>query len=570
MSQHSLQRRAAGLSAIALACATVLLQGCAPQVVAKAEKTIGSTQRIADKLRVDNIESATNSSVLRTQRPRLTGEEIVVRAPDALPAVLSRNITYSTQGAQSLTEVLQSVSQLIGLGVRAGEIAQSAQGAAGGQGGPGTGPTGTLSGRAQIEFVNRPASALLDEIAAQNDASWRYVHKSRSIEFFRYESRTLSVYLPPGAKSISASISLGSAGGGSSGGGGGGSGGGGGGGGAGGGDVSVSQTMTVDPWGSIMGGINALLSDGEQARVGAGASAGGAPGGGSGGRGAGGSQLSASGRAGRAMANPELGLISVTARPEAVERIAAYVSSINSRFAQNVMVDIKIYAITMDNNASYGFSLDALYRSLDKYGISVVGQAPLQAGATPGQLTLNINHGPWTGSSAIVQALSQFGNVALQTQAQVIAINGQPSPIQQANEISYLASSATTTSANVGATATLTPGTKVVGFTANFLPLILGDNRILLQYQMQISQLTALTQVSSGQQMIQTPQVASQSLQQQAFVKDGQSIVLFGFDQNRDTADASGSFAGASKAGTTQRQMMVIVMQVNGGRRNDA
>jgi type II/III secretion system protein len=556
-------------AAAASACVAVLLQGCAPAVVATAEKNINKTRDSADKLRLENIQTATSSSVLRTARPRLAGEEVVARAPEALPPVLSRNITYSTQGAQSLTEVLQSVAQLLGIGIRAGEISQSQQLGAGSPGGPSAAPTGALSGRAQIEFMNRPASALLDEIAAQNDASWRYIPKSRSIEFFRYETRTLSVYLPPGAKSLSASISLGSSGGGSSGGGGSGSGGGGGGG-AGGGDVSVSQTMTVDPWGSIMGGINSILADGEQAKPGTAGSPGGSAGGAGGKGGSAPSQLSASGRAGRATASPEMGIISVTARPEAVERIAAYVASINSRFAQNVMVDVKIYSLTMDNNAAYGFSLDALYQRLDKFGISVVGSAPLQAGAAPGQLTLNITKGPWNGSSAIAQALAQFGNVALQTQAQVIAINGQPSPIQQANEISYLASSATTQTANVGSTSTLTPGSKVVGFTANFLPLILGDNRILLQYQMQISQLTSLSQVASGGNMIQTPQISSQSLQQQAFVRDGQSIVLFGFDQNRDSADAAASIGGASKAGTSQRQMLVIVMQVNGGRKNDA
>jgi type IVB pilus formation R64 PilN family outer membrane protein len=233
------------------------------------------------------------------------------------------------------------------------------------------------------------------------------------------------------------------------------------------------------------------------------------------------------------------------------------------------MVDIKIYSLTMDNNASYGFSLDALYQKLDRYGIRVVGTAPLQAGGTPGQLTLSLNHGRAAGSSVIAQALAQFGNVALQTQGQVIAINGQPSPIQVANEINYLASSQTTTSPNVGSTNSLQPGTRVVGFTANFLPLILGDNRILLQYQMQISQLTALTQVVSGGSSIQTPQISSQSLQQQAFVQDGQSIVLFGFDQNRDTADVAAGIGSASKAGTSQRQMMVIVMQVNGGRKSE-
>jgi len=172
-------------------------------------------------------------------------------------------------------------------------------------------------------------------------------------------------------------------------------------------------------------------------------------------------------------------------------------------------------------------------------------------------------------TKTVVQALSQFGNVALQTQGQVLAVNGQPSPIQVANEINYLASSASTQTANVGTTTTLVPGTKVVGFTANFLPMILGDNRILLQYQLQLSQLTALTQVSSAGSLIQTPQISTQSLQQQAFVRDGQSIVLFGFDQTRDSIGSAASMSGASKAAHSERQMVVIVIQVNAGTKGD-
>ncbi len=280
--------------------------------------------------------------------------------------------------------------------------------------------------------------------------------------------------------------------------------------------------------------------------------------------------MTASGSAGRAAANPELGLITITARPHAVQRVAAYVESINQRFAQNVMVDIKIYSLSLDNQASLGFSLDALYQRLNSTGVSIVGASPLRAGSgNPGQLTISASPASRvSGSQLVVQALQQFGRVALQTQGQVIAVNGQPAPIQVANEVNYLASSATTQTANVGSTSTLTPGTRVVGFTANFLPLILDGNRILLQYQMQISSLTALTQVNSGTSSIQTPQISSQSLQQQAFVRDGQSIVLFGFDQDRTTLDNAINTGGASAATASARQMVVIVMQVSGGQKN--
>ncbi len=254
-----------------------------------------------------------------------------------------------------------------------------------------------------------------------------------------------------------------------------------------------------------------------------------------------------------------------------MERVASYVASINARFAQNVLVDVKVYSVSLDQQSSLGFSLDLLYSRLNRYGVSVVGGSPLApATGTPGRITLSSNNpnSRWNGSEIVAQALSQFGTVALQTQGQVLAINGQPSPIQVANEVNYLASSATTQTPNVGSTTTLTPGTRVVGFTANFIPLILGNNQILLNYQMQISQLTALTQISSGNSSIQTPLISSQSLQQAAYMRDGEAIVLFGFDQSRDSSDTAASFSGASKAGRSERQMVVIVIQVNGGTRN--
>ena len=537
----------------------LLVSGCA---VVETQGKIDSVEKTAVQLRDLNLAQATTAAVSRTAKPRLAGEEIVLRSQSTLPPLFARKVVYSTQGAQSLNEVFDAIGQMVGVPIRASEIASTvgadqqvvgAMGAATQQGG--------LNGKVQIEYSGS-LRGLLDDLAGRNEASWRYVARTGTIEFFRFETRTMSIYLPPGSKKIDASISLAgvSGGGGSSGGA---SGGGSSGGSATAGNVSVTQSLTVNPWSSILGGVQAILSEGSTSSQGTGQA------GKSGGQADG--ALNAYGPAGRASANPELGILTVTARPRAVERIAAYVESINARFAQNVTIDIKIYSLTMDKQASLGFSLDMVYKYLNNNGISVVGANPLQpASGTPGQLTLNIDNpsSRLYGSSLVAQALSQFGNVALQTQGQVLAVNGQPAPIQVANEVNYLASSSLTQAPNVGSTATLTPGTRVVGFTANFLPTVLGDNRILLQYQMQLSSLTALTQVTSGNSSIQTPQISSQSVQQQAFVKDGQSIVLFGFDQNRDTTDTALGLGSASRAARSERQMIVIVMQVNGGRKD--
>lgn len=534
---------------LASAALVLALGGCTS--LTEAPQRAEALQKKAETLRDQAVASAVKATVSQTHRPRLSGEEIVLRSVAALPEVFTKQVTFNTQGSQSLPEVLEAIGSLAGVAIRGAE--QVGEPIAQGPGGQPRGQ-GAIAGRVSIEFTGT-LRGLLDELASRANASWRYSATAKDIEFFRYETKTLALYLPPGSKRVDASISLSGVGGGT-----GASGGSSGGGSSGAGQVAVTQALTIDPWTSVMGGIQSILNETSNAQGQGGA-------GSSGGRS---SATTASGAAGRAAANPELGLITVTARPHAVQRIESYVASVNARFARNVMVDVKIYNLTLSQDASAGFSMDLLYRRLNGMGVSVAGAAPLQpAGLVPGQLSIaQGGNSRFAGSELVVQALSQFGNVALQTQGQVMAINGQPSPIQVANEVNYLERQATTVTPNVGATTTLTPGTRVVGFTGNFIPTILGDNRILLQYQLQISSLTALNQVGAGNNMIQTPQISSQSLQQQVFMRDGESIVLFGFDQSRDSTDRALSLGGASATARTGRELIVIVMQVAGGQRN--
>lgn len=535
-----------------MASSLVALAGCSS--IAQTESKIEQVRDSTAALQALVERNATNGSVIRTARPRLAGEEIVVKA-SSLPAVFSEKMSYVTKGSQSLVQTLEDISAASGISIRTTEIAGLAQR----QSLQGSDP---LSGMVSLDYTGT-ARGLLDEIAGKADATWRYNTVSKAVEFYRFETRTLPINVPAGSKTVTAGISLG----GVSGGGGGSAGGGSGGGSASAGNVSVSQTLTIDPWTSIMDGVRSIL--GESRRAQSGGQQGALPAGvqlqGSGGG------SSATGSEGTAIANPELGLITVTAKPQVMERVVRYVSSINARFSQNVLIDVKIYSVTMNAQKSYGFNLNLLYNKLNKYGASITGPGALQPSTgTPGILTLASKdpNSRWNGSTLVAEALEQFGDVALETQRQVLAVNGQPSPVQDANEINYTSgSSIVPQNGNQGAIITKTQSTKVVGFTANFTPLILGDNRILLTYQMNISALAApLTPDAQG---VTNPLISSQSLPGQAFVRDGQAIVLFGSDSQRNGVDSALHPGGYSKAATKERQMLVIVVQVNTGAKDE-
>jgi Flp pilus assembly secretin CpaC len=121
---------------------------------------------------------------------------------------------------------------------------------------------------------------------------------------------------------------------------------------------------------------------------------------------------------------------------------------------------------------------------------------------------------------------------------------------------------------NVGVTETATATSRVVGLTGSFTPTVKGDNRILVEYELNIEELISMQSFPVTGGSLQRPMTSVESLPGQAYVRDGQPLVLFAFDKSRDTASSAASVGGASKAGRNERQMLVIVIQVFGGQKN--
>jgi type IVB pilus formation R64 PilN family outer membrane protein len=493
----------------AVSLALFILSGCASQKLAN--DTIASTEAKASSAQDSFLRMKQSGSVIRVNQAKLAGSTISIKKTAPIPPVFSTKFYYNSASATS-DVILQDIGRRTGFKI---EIQRQSQQ----PGNQSQSQAPTLYSNS-IEW-NGTLSGLLDHVTTKMDRSWSY--KDGVVSIFKTQTRTFNVYLPSGKKSISSSISLSGSGSST-------------------GTVSVASTSMVDPYGSLLQSITAIVNEGAE---------------------------SSSSSTNNVVTNEALGLVTVTATPPQLDRIATIINSINERFAQNVLIGVKVYNLTLSNEFNLGASLDLAYQGVTKKLSADLNPAALLAPdtGTPGQLIFSKDpSAKFGGSSAILQALESLGKVSFVTSGQVIAANGQPSPLQVANEFTFLASSTTTQTANVGATTTLTPGTKTVGFTANFLPLILGDNRILLQYQINLSSLLSLNSISSGDSTIQIPNISTQSLQQQAFLKDGQSIVLFGFEQERSANNGRNGISAISTATSSNRNLMVIVLEVYGGK----
>lgn len=543
--------------------AALLLAGCA--TFEEVGKKIADSQAKADEAMVEQNKMRRTGAVVRMSGAKLAGEEVSVKQTGQLPPLFSRSFSYLS-AHQPLSAVLGEISRRAGVGTAiqpadpttttARTTAAAAPGMPSFSGGQDT--------PIAVDW-NGDLKGLLDYLAATTQMFWKY--EDGRIYFFRTETRSFNVLLPGGKRTVKSSISLagisgsGGGGNGNSGNSGGGSSGGGTSGSSEGGSsgtVDVASTMEIDAYEAVIKSVQAIVSAAEGVQpTAAGASSG---------------STGTTASSKNVVANPALGIITVTGTPAILDRVASYMKSINERFAQNVMIGVKIYSLSIDKSVDASASLAIAYQDAGKkYGISVgsVRDNPSAKGNN-NSLIINSTGGSWKNTSLLLDALQSIGDVQYVTSGQVIAANGQPSPLQVVNNMSYLQAVTTSIIQGAGASTGYVPGTVTTGFTANFLPLILGDNRILLQYQINLSQLLSIdkfpAEATPKDVQIQLPNVATQSLQQQAFVKDGQSIVLFGFEQNRAEAKNTAGLLSYGKLGISQKTMLVIVMEVFSGK----
>ncbi len=251
------------------------------------------------------------------------------------------------------------------------------------------------------------------------------------------------------------------------------------------------------------------------------------------------------------IANASLGSLTVTGTPTQVRNVEEWVKNLSDNLSQQVAITVHVYRVKISNEDNYNWNPSVVFKNLSaNYGITVAApQAPaVLTGVTPLNLAVNVlttatgRATPLSGSQLAFQALSTLGQVTETVQQTVVTLNGQPAPIQVANQTSYLASTTMGASTTIGAAPippTLTPGTITTGFTAMFLPRIV-NGKILLSMNLTSSSLTGMGSVSSGGSSIQTPNVDLSTFQQSVSLTPGDALLLTGLQQDNGKTNRSG------------------------------
>jgi type IVB pilus formation R64 PilN family outer membrane protein len=360
---------------------------------------------------------------------------------------------------------------------------------------------------------------LLDTATARFGVSWKYANGS--IQFFHTDTRTFQITAVPGDSALTANVSSGA----SSGGEGSGT------------SVNAANSQntavksTLSVFSSIEKAIGIMIST-----------------------------------QGKVMASPATGSITVSDTPDNLERIALFIDKENRALSRQVMVNVTVLAVTLTRGDNYGIKWDAVYKTLtNKYGLT--NTLPKVANTSSfSAAILNTATSNMAGSAMMIEALSEQGRVRRETSASVVTLNNQPVPVQVAKQTSYLKSSQTTQTPNVGTTTTLTPGTITTGFNMSILPNVLNNGTVLLQFSTDISSLRALRTVSSSNATIETPETETRNFLQRVAMKSNETLIISGFEQTDDNLNQQGVgtptnlLLGGSLGATTNKEVIVIMI----------
>lgn len=241
--------------------------------------------------------------------------------------------------------------------------------------------------------------------------------------------------------------------------------------------------------------------------------------------------------------------------PTVIAAVEQYIQQLNHDLTRQVAIDVQVIEVSFNDQEQYSIDWQLLRNAQVTGPFSgLLSGADGAANSKP--LTLNVQKttGRWQGSQVFIDALQEQGTVRVSHHPRVITLNNQVARLLVEDETSYLASSGSTSTPNVGTEQLLIPDKVTTGFELFLLPNI-QQHEVILQISSSLSALRGLDTVQSGQQSIQTPRTSRKTFFLKAMVGHQQTLLLSGLQQSRTESRQQQGFL-SWLAGGEQRQQL--------------
>lgn len=447
---------------------------------------------------------------------------------ERLPAIFQKEVSLTMPGRVTLIEVLSELQRANGIKVDLNQdIYDSNVGEASIIGSGAANNNNTNAPITISDFVFRGTlDSALDLLASKANVSWKWT--GGSIEMYRYETRSYNITLLAGKTTSTSEVTLdsesdtnsGSSDGASSAG-----------------SASsaakqgVTRTANLDSWGDVKNYLLSLMSPNGSVAI-----------------------------------MESTGLVTVKDTPDVQRRVASAVDELNKLIGTQIYINVDVYAVTRDASDDYGLDWNLAWSSAR----NDIGYQSGPNSNASNNFNIGILTGPFSGTNAVIKALSTLGKTSVVNQFQITTLNGQPTPIGNNRKIPYISGIEVTANSSESSQQSVTTSSIYQGISMSIIPKVQPNGKILLEYAMNLSDFEGFTDFSTGtgdnSVSLSLPTTTLKNILQRASLKSGQALVLSGFKQTVADSNSNGVgspsnflFGGGSKAGKKEQYLVITV-----------
>lgn len=280
-------------------------------------------------------------------------------------------------------------------------------------------------------------------------------------------------------------------------------------------------------------------------------------------------------RSGSIFANQATGVITLTDTTDVIDAADSIITNGVRSLSRMVRLRVQTIKVTSSNSGEAGVDVSAAVsralKNIPDFTVSL-GSAANLASTNAGSLGLEVFSGAGAGSSAIVKALQEVGDVETSTEIPIATRNRRGAYYNVRNTFSYVASTtpAAATTGGTGGTPGITTAQDSVGLKLFMLPEVTAKDMVMLNMSLDKSTLQSLETFSSGSgtnmQSVQLPNIDGEGSTQQVPIRNGQTIVLTGFDtksnqyDKRTLGDNISVLAGGSLRSSKTRSTTIVLV----------
>lgn len=277
--------------------------------------------------------------------------------------------------------------------------------------------------------------------------------------------------------------------------------------------------------------------------------------------------------------NPSSGLLTLTDTREAVERADEIVRAQIAAASRMVYVKLQTIDFTLSDSSEAGVDWNAaLSKALEHipgFTFSALSPVSLTSSAA-GSFGLSLTSGAGTGTTAIVNALRQYGNATAAVTLPFAMRNRHTAEYDNRHTFNYVSNTtpAASTVGGTGGVPGITTSTDAVGIRVKMYADATSRDDVNLTLAFEQSELDGpIEKFTSGsgsnQQSVQIPKKNIRSVPQQEFtVRNGQTLIVTAMDQTgtqmtrRSLADYVPLLAGGSLIASKSRTVTLVLATV--------